>query len=318
MQTRASSRSTVLGKRHAGSSSQCDVANEEDGNSLYTPLTPESSPNPKRIKTSQSEVDDGSNKENIPPLKGQVISASPSRTRSLRRSNTEASLSLTRSSKFFNRVLGKIVASDPDVRFPAPRRHASMSNLSGNPRTPATALSHMTLITPPSTPSSLQSVSAKARALLRPTSNNAAAIAGREKERDSIRNFLLPFLQGSESADCRHPVLYISGSPGTGKTALVNEVLRTLTSELAGASAAIVPINCMALASVDALFGTLVERLQLQNGKSKTNRTAGVNKDTSRQTLERLLRERNSKWYLTRLISYVCSLITFYAIVFSS
>lgn len=315
MQTRASTRSTVLGKRHADSNPKCDVATDEDTNQRYSPLTPEASPNPKRIKTIQCELDDGSNKENIPPLKGQFLSASPSRTRSLRRTNTEASLSSTRSSEFLRVVFRELLTSN--VRFPAPRRYASMSSLSGNPRTPVTALSHPSLITPPSTPSSLQSVSAKARALLRPTSNNVSTIAGREKERDEIRSFILPFLQGSETADCRYPVLYISGSPGTGKTALVNEVLRTLTTELTGASAAIVPINCMALASVDALFTTLVERLQLQNGKSKTNK-AGVNKDTSRQTLERLLCERNSKWYSVRLTIHVRTLITFFTVAFSS
>ena len=72
MQTRASTRSTVLGKRHADSNPKCDVATDEDTNQRYSPLTPEAYPNPKRIKTIQCEVDDGSNKENIPPMKRDV------------------------------------------------------------------------------------------------------------------------------------------------------------------------------------------------------------------------------------------------------
>jgi hypothetical protein len=84
MQTR---RGTVLGKRgyHESSSAKTQVVCEQ----LHTP---ESSPNPKRPRTSLTLDDDGSNKENIPPLKDCLISAEltpPRRARALRRSATE-------------------------------------------------------------------------------------------------------------------------------------------------------------------------------------------------------------------------------------
>lgn len=84
MQTR---RGTVLGKRgyHESSSAKTQVVCEQ----LHTP---ESSPNPKRPRTSLTLDDDGSNKENIPPLKDSLNSAelTPSRrARALRRSATE-------------------------------------------------------------------------------------------------------------------------------------------------------------------------------------------------------------------------------------
>ncbi|CAL1707027.1 unnamed protein product [Somion occarium] len=271
MQTRSSTRSSVLGKRHAESTAKCDVADE------YSPLTPEASPNPKRIKTSSSALDDGSNKENIPPLRGQVLNGSPSRTRSLRRTSTEGSVASVRNT---------------------PRRHASMSSLVTTPRTPATALSRPSLITPPSTPSTLQSVAAKCRALLRATCNNASSIAGRDAERDEIIKFLQPFLQTGVSSDIagdQHSVLYISGSPGTGKTALVNDVLRTMAADLADDSVNLFTVNCMALGNVEALWATLIQALQ--GGKVKPNK-GRINKDTSRQTLEHLLSTRQSKCIL--------------------
>jgi cell division control protein 6 len=82
--------------------------------------------------------------------------------------------------------------------------------------------------------------------------------------------------------------LYISGSPGSGKTALVNSILRSLETD-----AKIIVINCMALNSTDALWETLLE--ELQDGPKR--KTAGRAKKTRpRDIVEALLSNSQSKW----------------------
>src|SRR5260221_13515112 len=87
MQTR---RGTVLGKRaHRESSSVPAAKAQVVCEQLFTP---ESSPIPKRPRTSLTLEDDASNKENIPPWNDCLISGEsspPRRPRALRRSATE-------------------------------------------------------------------------------------------------------------------------------------------------------------------------------------------------------------------------------------
>ncbi|KAI0081864.1 P-loop containing nucleoside triphosphate hydrolase protein [Panus rudis PR-1116 ss-1] len=275
MQTRSVTRNTVLGKRHAPSEGSCT---SETGQN-YSPMTPDTSPNPKRMRRLSSVTDDGSNKENIPPFRGQVFN-SPSSSRSLRRTTTEAFVASSRST---------------------PRRHASMSNLSTTPRTPATTLSRLSLITPPPTPSALLPLTSRARALLRTTCNNATSIAGRDQEREVLKKYLQSFITQdaikTTPDDEREPaVLYVSGSPGTGKTALVNELLRDLATEINAASIAMVTVNCMALDSIDALWTRLSAALNGSNEpitKPKCRGKAG--KETAFEVVRRLLSQRRSK-----------------------
>lgn len=76
-----------------------------------------------------------------------------------------------------------------------------------------------TLDTPPPTPT--PSVYAQARALLR-----KEVLVGRCAERSKLHEFLDTSLQGNSSG-----CLHISGMPGTGKTALVRDVMRERTDE---------------------------------------------------------------------------------------
>ena len=55
--------------------------------------------------------------------------------------------------------------------------------------------------------------------------NSYAKIAGRIPEQQFIRNFIIEFINSSPVSQMAKPVLYISGSPGCGKTALVNTIL---------------------------------------------------------------------------------------------
>jgi cell division control protein 6 len=52
-------------------------------------------------------------------------------------------------------------------------------------------------------------------------------IIGREKERNVITDFILKVIESHEPS-----ALYVSGNPGTGKTALTNQILKSLSSKL--------------------------------------------------------------------------------------
>ena len=172
-----------------------------------------------------------------------------------------------------------------------PRRHASASDLA-SPATPTPVISRLSLATPPPTPPSLVPIYARARALLRPLSNCDSGIAGREQEREQITSFFRSFLQDGPSADDGQKILYISGSPGTGKTALVDSVLRGLTLE--STSARIISINCMALQNIDALWDRLAEELDpdARCAASKSRKTR------ARKVVDTLLSDLSDKWYV--------------------
>ncbi|KAG1777549.1 P-loop containing nucleoside triphosphate hydrolase protein [Suillus placidus] len=109
---------------------------------------------------------------------------------------------------------------------------------------------------PPTPPVLLLPVYSRARGLLRSTSTSASPIAGREDERQRILEFIT-----SSWCDNAHTSLYISGTPGTGKTALVNSVLRSFEESEGTSDLRVVSINCMALNGLDALWDRLYEEL---------------------------------------------------------
>ncbi|KAI0371145.1 P-loop containing nucleoside triphosphate hydrolase protein [Pilatotrama ljubarskyi] len=261
---------SVLGKRShhvaqddsSDSSLTCDVLN------THTLPSPDSTPNPKRTKTSGSVLDGDHNKENIPPFVLQAINGSPSRSR-LRRTST-------------------MVAGNARRSPSTPRRYASTSDLrqaAVSAATPATSLSHLSLATPPPTPPScLLPIHVRARALLRPTCNDTPQFAGRASERQKIESFLINFL--AEQTNSEVPsTLYISGSPGTGKTALVNAILAALDSKLQAKDIQVLSVNCMALNGVDAVWQRLADVL----GNSKGSGRAKKVKETTKQIVEKAL-----------------------------
>ncbi|KAM4611804.1 cell division control protein 6 homolog [Polymixia lowei] len=79
-------------------------------------------------------------------------------------------------------------------------------------------------------------------------------LLSRETERESIRSFLDKRVLRALPAS-----LYISGAPGTGKTACLNCVLQEMKDELK--SVQTVVVNCMSLRSSHAIFPLLAERL---------------------------------------------------------
>ncbi|KAJ7429760.1 hypothetical protein B0H11DRAFT_2141381 [Mycena galericulata] len=125
---------------------------------------------------------------------------SPKATRSLRRTTTSD-------------------GSPSRVRHTIPR-HASTSAIV--PVTPTAKIAQLMLATRhPSPPYLLLPIHARARALLRATCNSPSTeMAGRDAEHVAISAF---FASLSDHADAvEHTSLYISGTPGTGKTALIN------------------------------------------------------------------------------------------------
>ncbi|XP_073325470.1 cell division control protein 6 homolog [Pagrus major] len=90
-------------------------------------------------------------------------------------------------------------------------------------------------------------------------------LLSREDERASIRSFLeekvLQRLPGS---------LYISGAPGTGKTACLNCIVQEMKAELS--SVQTVVVNCMSLRSSHAIFPLLADKLRAPGGQNGLQR----------------------------------------------
>ncbi|KAF8135568.1 hypothetical protein EV363DRAFT_1320943 [Boletus edulis] len=108
-------------------------------------------------------------------------------------------------------------------------------------------------------PISLLPIHARVRALLRSTCNGGAfTIAGRSTERDVITKFIASGCETSCSDVPPKASLFISGSPGTGKTALVNSVLAGLECSQ---DFKVITVNCMALNNVDNLWDCLCENI---------------------------------------------------------
>ncbi|KAJ7085858.1 P-loop containing nucleoside triphosphate hydrolase protein [Mycena crocata] len=226
-------RSSVLGKRPH----QSDPSTPTHIDIKRQLQTPDNTPNPKRPRTSSTAVDGDGNKENVPPFNTEPVASPPSprTTRALRRTTTSD-------------------GSPSRVRQAVSRRASTSAIV---PATPTAEIAQLSLATPPPTPpNSLLPIHARARALLRATCNSPATeMAGRDSERAAILAFFASLLEGEDAVD--HTSLYISGSPGTGKTALVNSVLRTLDTH----QVKVITINCMALNSVDSLWERLTEEL---------------------------------------------------------
>ncbi|XP_068607407.1 cell division control protein 6 homolog [Brachionichthys hirsutus] len=85
-------------------------------------------------------------------------------------------------------------------------------------------------------------------------------LLSREAERASIRSFLEDkVLRGRPGS------LYISGAPGTGKTACLNCVLQEMEAELSAVKTLVV--NCMSLRSSHAVFPLLADKLGAPGGQ---------------------------------------------------
>jgi cell division control protein 6 len=105
----------------------------------------------------------------------------------------------------------------------------------------------------PQTPSTSQTIYHQARQLFS-RSADPGQLIGREEERNALRSFL-----GRSDSSQPHGCLYVSGPPGTGKSAMVNEVSNELVAQAPTVRKAYV--NCMSIKSSKDLYFTLLELL---------------------------------------------------------
>ncbi|KAK0506508.1 P-loop containing nucleoside triphosphate hydrolase protein [Armillaria luteobubalina] len=252
MQTPRSTRSSTLGKRaHRGELP-----------------SPDPTPSYKRPKTTVTVLDSDDNKENIPPYLIRVVNADASSpisaraTRALKRTTTE------------------IEVTPPRRRA---QRRASVSLISS----PSTPVPRSAMATPPPTPPTLLPFHVRARALLRATCDDTVDMPARDHERAIICDFTTGFVVASprDSDDADYvSCLYISGAPGTGKTALVNSVIRSLDNDIE-----VITINCMALSSIEALWERLQEKFKGTKKASNLAKKAKRGKDAVEVLLNGLL-----------------------------
>ena len=123
-----------------------------------------------------------------------------------------------------------------------PRHRVGFVGKPLTPRTPRT----------PSTPSNTQTVYDCARQLFT-RSAAPGPLIGREDERSELVNFIEAGI-ASKSGRC----LYVSGPPGTGKSALVSEVCQNFKSSVGLRTAY---INCMSAKCSNDVYGRLMEEL---------------------------------------------------------
>ena len=127
-----------------------------------------------------------------------------------------------------------------------PRHRVLLAGSKLNPGTPRT----------PATPSNASTTLYRQARQLFSRSSNSGKLIGREDERTELSKFITARLD-SKSAGC----LYVSGPPGTGKSAFVDEIVQEFVGE---SSFALSTINCMSVRSTKDLSQKLCGDLGLE------------------------------------------------------
>ncbi|XP_074080077.1 cell division control protein 6 homolog isoform X2 [Macrotis lagotis] len=104
-------------------------------------------------------------------------------------------------------------------------------------------------------------------------------LPAREKEMDVIRHFLKEHICGKKTGS-----LYVSGAPGTGKTACLNRILQDLKEELKDIK--VVKLNCMSLRTSQAVFPAIAQEI-CQEKVSKSSGKDLMRKVEKHMTLEK-------------------------------
>ncbi|OAX80001.1 hypothetical protein ACJ72_05672 [Emergomyces africanus] len=146
---------------------------------------------------------------------------------------------------------------------PKHRIQVSCSGITLTPRTPRTIAS----------PAIAQSVYTPARQLFA-RSASPGRLVGRESERQELAEFIQNAVQ-LRQGDC----MYVSGPPGTGKSAVVDEVFQSLCMNMENESVKVARINCASMTSSKDIYAKLADELcedpQLFK-KSRTELLAGM------------------------------------------
>ncbi|KAG9326149.1 hypothetical protein KVV02_005654 [Mortierella alpina] len=137
-----------------------------------------------------------------------------------------------------------------------------------------------------------------ARTLFRRTAQ-PLRLVGREMEREVIRKFCREHILNTSAGS-----LYISGQPGTGKTALLNEILRDMGPEMEEEEHEIktVVINCMTIQDPRLVYSKLLEEM----GTTVESK----DKDKVIKTLESLVLKSNKKIMYVVVLDEIDQLLT--------
>ena len=166
-----------------------------------------------------------------------------------------------------------------------PRHRVGLVGKPLTPRTPRT----------PSTPSnSVLTVYNQAR-LLFSRSSNPGLLVGREEERAELVKFISNHVDGSRSG-----CLYVSGPPGTGKSALVGEMGANYEEST---SIQYAYVNCMSIKTISELYSRLIESCC-----GVTNIIAGKEIEKLRSTFLPKTRNRGTFFVILDEIDYLLGL----------
>ncbi|KAJ5331144.1 hypothetical protein N7476_000927 [Penicillium atrosanguineum] len=130
----------------------------------------------------------------------------------------------------------------PIVEFKTPQKNRFRDALPKSPVTPR----HRVQST---TPTVAQSVYSQARQLFA-RGANSGRLVGRDMEREKVSRFIEDCLE-SKKGSC----LYISGPPGTGKSAMVNEVCQ----EMELSTVKVSHVNCVSMRSARDVYSKLIQ-----------------------------------------------------------
>ncbi|KAI0894864.1 cell division control protein Cdc6 [Annulohypoxylon nitens] len=136
-----------------------------------------------------------------------------------------------------------------------PRHRDALSKVPVTPRhrvMSAGRVSKRLFPTTPLTPAAVQTVYHHARQLFS-RSADPGQLIGRDDERAQLKGFLQRCSKPNPSG-----CIYVSGPPGTGKSAMVNEVTQELVEQ---GTVKKVYINCMSIKSSKDLYGTLLDQI---------------------------------------------------------
>ncbi|KAI2776538.1 cell division control protein Cdc6 [Daldinia loculata] len=136
-----------------------------------------------------------------------------------------------------------------------PRFRDALSKVPVTPRhrvTPTGRVSKRLFPQTPLTPAALQTVYHHARQLFS-RSADPGQLIGRDDERSQLKEFLQRCSKPNPSG-----CIYVSGPPGTGKSAMINEVTQELVETKTVKKAY---INCMSIKSSKDLYGTLIDQI---------------------------------------------------------
>lgn len=185
-----------------------------------------------------------------------------------------------------------------DPVFSTPSASRFKNALDSTPSTPKHRVRVLSGLLTPRTPRTIdatkpreQNVYAQARQLFTQSAAPAKLI-GRDSERQQLRDFIT-----NSASTCLGGCTYVSGPPGTGKSALAHEVLE----EFEGVSnVQISIINCVTLRTATQVYGKMLEDLVSKPTSTKTS---------SEAQLRRLFTSKSGKTTYVVMLDEVDSLV---------